>query len=88
MTCGDLTGGHIRNLCQERDEPARLREALRLNEPLATAYYMKEDLRQIWSQASKEEAKVVLDSWITRAQNSGIGPLMRVGNTLAAYTRL
>ncbi|GAU09026.1 hypothetical protein DPF_1746 [Desulfoplanes formicivorans] len=36
------------NLSKERDEQELLKEALRLNEPLATAYYMKEDLRQIW----------------------------------------
>ena len=46
---------------------------------------MKEDLRQIWSQQSKAQAQAVLDDWITRARNSGIGPLMRVGSTLAAY---
>jgi transposase len=38
------------NLEEGRDERQRLEEALRLNEPLATAYYLKEDLRQIWSQ--------------------------------------
>ncbi len=34
------------NLDPDRDEHRRLREALELNQPLATAYYMKEDLRQ------------------------------------------
>jgi transposase len=72
-------------LCLERDEAKHLQEALRLNEPLATSYYMKEDLRQIWSQESKGEAKVALDTWITRALASGIGPLMRIGKTLSAY---
>ena len=73
------------NLCLERDEAKHLQEALRLNEPLATAYYMKEDLRQIWSQTSKGEAEVTLSAWISRALTSGIRPLMRVGKTLAAY---
>ena len=31
------------NLNEEKDEPARLEEAMRLNAPLATAYYLKED---------------------------------------------
>jgi len=74
------------NLCLKRDEVRHLEEALRLNEPLATAYYMKEDLRQIWSQEDKHAAKAALDSWIRRAVSSGIGPLMRIGKTLAAYT--
>ena len=30
------------------NEKQRLEEALRLNKPLATAYYLKEDLRQLW----------------------------------------
>ena len=33
-----------------KSEPARLQEALDLNRPLAMAYYLKEDLRQIWQQ--------------------------------------
>src|SRR5271166_4775459 len=38
------------NLDPQRSERERLDEALRLNTPLATAYYLKEDLRQIWLQ--------------------------------------
>lgn len=63
------------NLSPERDEAARLQEALKLNKPLATAYYMKEDLRQFWSQPDKETARTVIDNWIERAQSSGIGHL-------------
>lgn len=74
------------NLSLERDEAKHLQEALRLNEPLATAYYMKEDLRQIWSQENKRVAKAILAGWIRRAIGSGIGALMRIGKTLATYT--
>ncbi len=35
------------NLDDKRNERQRLEEALRLNQPLACAYYLKEDLRQI-----------------------------------------
>jgi transposase len=38
------------NLDPTRNEFERLQEALRLNAPLATVYYLKEDLRQIWMQ--------------------------------------
>lgn len=34
------------NLDEEKDERGRLREALKLNAPLATAYYRKDDLRR------------------------------------------
>jgi len=36
------------NLDEEHREPQRLKEALRLNAPLAAGYYLKEDLRQVW----------------------------------------
>ncbi|MEA3222191.1 MAG: hypothetical protein U9P49_03360, partial [Thermodesulfobacteriota bacterium] len=45
-----LSIGAQENLTDEYDERGRLEEALSLNKPLATAYYMKEDLRQIWNQ--------------------------------------
>jgi transposase len=73
------------NLSTERDEAAKLQEALQLNAPLATAYYMKEDLRQLWSQVSKKNAQLALDSWIERARASGIAELVRMANTLATY---
>jgi len=73
------------NLCRERNEPDRLREALQLNEPLATAYYLKEDLRQIWIHPCKADAARFLEGWIERATGSGIAPLARVLKTLAAY---
>jgi transposase len=73
------------NLNKKRNEPERLKEALRFNEPLATAYYMKEDLRQIWSQSDKAKAFVFLDDWIARATTSGIGPLVKMGNTMVKF---
>ena len=41
------------NLDGSRNEQQRLEDALRLNAALATAYYLKEDLRQIGSQPDK-----------------------------------
>lgn len=73
------------NLDDNRNEKQRLAEALRLNEPLATAYYMKEDLRQLWEQASKTTARRVLSDWIARAQASGIRMLQSFSKTMAAY---
>ena len=48
------------NLNNQRDEGHRLQKALKFNEPLATAYYLKEDLRQFWNQDSKAEAEKYL----------------------------
>jgi transposase len=73
------------NLDAERNEQRRLEEALRLNAPLATAYYLKEDLRQIWSQPNKRTARRVLKDWLARARASGIRMLMQMADTLGSY---
>jgi transposase len=72
-------------LDESRDEKQRLDEALRLNKPLATAYYLKEDLRQLWSQPDKATAEKVISDWIARAEASEIRPLQVMARTLAAY---
>ena len=56
------------NLDEEKDEKRRLKEVLALNQPLATAYYMKDDLRRFWDQPGKRFATTFLDGWIRRAR--------------------
>jgi transposase len=73
------------NLDEGRDELERLKEALRLNEPLAVAYYLKEDLRQIWSQPNKRSARKVLRDWLARARASGIRMLTQFADTLEEH---
>lgn len=73
------------NLDPKRNERERLEEALRINQPLATVYYMKEDLRQIWEQDNKAAAALLLQDWIRRAEASGIKLLQKFAGTLAMY---
>ena len=73
------------NLAPEHNERQRLDEALQLNQPLATAYYLKEDLRQLWSQPNKRTARKVLRDWVARARASGIGMLIQFAATLEEY---
>ena len=73
------------NLDEEKDEKSRLKEALKLNESLATAYYLKEDLRRFWEQPGKQFATTFLDGWIRRAEASGIKILQQMAKTLAAH---
>ena len=73
------------NLDPDRDEHRRLREALELNQPLATAYYMKEDLRQFWKQTNKMTATAFLESWIRRASGSDVRILKQLAKTLASH---
>jgi transposase len=70
------------NLDAERNEKARLKLALRLNKPLALAYYMKEDLRQFWEQPGKRYATLFLNDWIRRAEASGVHMLGQMAKTL------
>ena len=73
------------NLDPARDEAKRLHEALALNQPLAAAYYMKEDLRRVWEQPHKQAARYVLDDWVRRAETSGIRMLIKFAHTLATH---
>ena len=54
----------------------RLDNVLNLNEPLMIAYYLKEDLREIWNQTNKDDAELVLNEWVRQAmgfKNTAIG---------------
>ncbi len=73
------------NLDAEKDETTRLEEALALNKPLATAYYLKDDLRQFWGQPGKRFATAFLDDWIRRAGASGVKMLRQMAKTLSAH---
>ncbi len=73
------------NLDSERKEKERLEEALAFNKPLATAYYMKEELRLLWGQASKEAAETFLAGWIARATQSGVPMLKSFSVSLERY---
>jgi transposase len=73
------------NLDVERDEKLRLKEALKLNKSLATAYYMKDDLRQFWEQPGMRFATMFLDGWIRRARASGIKMLQQMAKTLQVH---
>ncbi len=73
------------NLNNLKDESNRLQQALKFNEPLALAYYLKEDLRQFWNQKSKTDADKHLSAWIAKARASKVGMLMKMANTVAGH---
>jgi len=70
------------NLDTVKNEHQRLAEALKLNEPLALAYYLKEDLREVWEQEDEEAAQAHLMDWILRAEISGVAMLIKFAKTL------
>jgi transposase len=70
----------------EQDKQQRLEQALELNRPLATVYYMKEDLRQLWNwEGDRIAAKWHLSSWIGMARASGIAMLKKFAKTLERH---
>lgn len=73
------------NLDPKKKERQRLERALSLNEPLAIAYYMKEDLRQLWMQEHKVLARLFLEDWLARARVSGIRMLEKFADTLEEH---
>lgn len=68
-----------------KNERQRLKEALAYNQPLATAYYLKEELRLLWDQADEESGSNYLKSWIAKAEASGIEHLVKMADSLRRH---
>ncbi len=75
------------HLDHAKDEAKRLQDALTLNQPLATAYYLREDLSQFWAQPDKATAGRFLQDWINRALASGVRMLKQFAKTLVSRRR-
>ena len=69
----------------DKEYKTRLDNALDLNKPLSQAYYLKEQLKEIWTQTNKQKAEDVLDDWINQANESKIPQLINMANTLSAH---
>ena len=63
----------------------RLNLALELNKPLATAYYLKEELRQFWKQPDKATAEKYIHQWIKTAASTKIPMLKKFAKTVAVH---
>jgi transposase len=67
------------------DQIPKLDEALRLNEPLLLAWYLKEELRELWNQLSRREMKTFLADWCDKAGQTGIGQMHKMAKTLRSH---
>lgn len=63
----------------------KLDEALRLNEPLLLAWYLKEELRELWSQTSRKQMEAFLKDWCDKAGQTGIGQMLKMAKTLSTH---
>ena len=57
----------------------QLEEALKINEPLAKAYYLKEKIALVWGQLDKQTARKWLYEWIREAIRSEVTQLVKAG---------
>lgn len=73
------------NLDPTRNEPARLQQALELNQPLAAAYFLKDELNEVWEQEDEETAQAFLMEWILFAEATGIRTLIQFAKTLRRH---
>jgi len=63
----------------------RLLKLLSTNEPLFTAYALKEQLRVFWKMRNLKEGASFLLAWVMDAMDSGIPQLRRVADTLMTH---
>ena len=68
-----------------KTERQRLEEALAYNRPLAAAYYLKEALRLLWGQTDKSAGQAYLESWLDKAEASGIGHMAKMAESLRRH---
>lgn len=62
-----------------------LQKALELNQPLATAYLLKEELALAWEQPTWEAMADFCCAWCEKAIASGIDPLISMAQSLTAH---
>lgn len=67
------------------DQLPKLEKALKLNEPLLLAWYLKEELSLLWEQPSYEAMKRFLGQWCDRALSTGIKQLAQMAKTLLTH---
>ena len=69
----------------DKEYRTRLDNALDMNKPLSQAYYLKEQLREIWTQPDKQAAETVMLDWVKQARESKVPQLMKMADTIMAY---
>ncbi len=69
------------------EQQPTLAEALQWNEPLSQAYYLKEELRELWQQPDHASAASALQAWICKAMSTDLGPMKRLAKTLLSHAK-
>ena len=72
------------NIKKDEDR-VRLDELLAANRSLMCVYVLKDDLKELWRLRDRNQAGTAWDSWVSRAIESGIAPLIAFANKLQKY---
>jgi transposase len=67
------------------EQMPKLQEALRLNQPLLLGWYLREELRELWNQPSRQQMKAFLQDWCEKAEMAGIGQMLKMAKTLRTH---
>lgn len=62
-----------------------LERALKLNEPLSQAWYLKEELALLWEQSSQAQMNTFLTQWCEQAHATGVRQLQKMAKTLLTH---
>jgi transposase len=69
----------------QEDQIPKLERALQLNEPLLLGWYLKEELRELWHQPSRQKLEAFLKDWCQKADQTAIGQLLKMAKTLRTH---
>ena len=69
----------------EKEKLPKLEDALKLNQPLSQAYYLKEEPGLLWEQPSRAAMEDFLRQWCARALDTGIALLRPMAKTLLLH---
>jgi len=68
-----------------QNKTRELQKALEMNQPLATAYLLKEELALAWEQENWQAMADFCCAWCEKAMASGIGQLMSMAQSLTDH---
>ena len=71
----------------KEDQLPKLERALKLNEPLSQAWYLKEELTLLWEQSSYAQMNRFLTQWCEQAHETGVRQLQKMAKTLLVHRR-
>lgn len=69
----------------KEDQALKLDELLQANQPLMTAYVLKEQLKELWYAPSEAEARQRWQDWLKLAMSSGLAPVQQFARRLKSY---